>query len=62
MIYMRQPDGFDDVTARDVEIYGLRKLERAIHLQDAVSMFVQLKKDYCCFLRQEEGETTILIV
>ena len=46
----------------DVGIYGLRKMERAIHLQDAVSTFVQLKKDYCYFLRREDGEITIFIV
>jgi hypothetical protein len=59
---MHQPYDFDDGTGRGCWDCKLRKLERAIHLQDAVSTFLQLKKDYCCFLRQKEGEIAILIV
>ena len=53
MVTMMEQEG-------DVGIYRLRKLEQAIHLQDAVSTFVQLKKDYCCFLQWEEGKSPSL--
>ncbi|KAG2017226.1 hypothetical protein CC2G_015300 [Coprinopsis cinerea AmutBmut pab1-1] len=69
-IFMRQPPGFDDGTGRVCvlkrSLYGLKQAgnvwnhELNSKLEDFD--FKQLKSDYCCYIRYQDDDLTILLV
>ena len=69
-IYMRQPEGFDDGSGRVCRliqpIYGLKQSRNIWNEEFSSTMielgFLQLKPDYCCFIRHKNEDFTILFV
>ena len=70
VIFMEQPEGFNDGSGRVCRLirplYGLKQSGNVWNEEFSNTMltlgFTQLKTDYCCFIRRNKEEFTILIV
>jgi hypothetical protein len=70
IIYMAQPPGYHDGSGRSCllirSLYGLKQAgnvwNQELNRVLAEIKFTQLKTDYCCYIRREDDEFTILLV